>query len=822
MPWNCSACTYLNPVDGAKKCSICNLPRSEAEDVAAAVTTTQKRPATVQATLFGGIAAPAAPKNKNKRSTSASATAAPKNNMKSNAAVAVGPDAAVENNPKTKKRKKETTAAAPAAPTTSTQGTLSFFGKVSNKSTLHNIQPGTEAARECQSLACRECAARDTSLSELKKRAKAAMKHVFGIKKLRALQPQAISTALRRESQLVIMATGNGKSLCFQLPAVVLGGTTICVSPLLALMQDQRDALIKKGVEAAVISSSQTVKQNDEVVERLLGRSLKAASNSKKPETKKTFKHITILFVTPEQVQTNRFRDTLVELHKRNKLTLFAIDEAHCISSWGHDFRKAYMRLDYLRESFPDVPLLACTATATARVVQDIKKLLRLEDSPCLVGSFDRPNIFYKVKYKDSLDANTAGGAKDDMVRFIQKQHKRCAEKEVPCSGIIYVHKRNDTTEIAHLIRKECGIVAEAYHGGMKKDERSRVLEAWTAGIAQVAVATVAFGMGIDSATVRYVIHWSMSKSIEAFYQESGRAGRDGLPAYSLLYCDMSEPSKFRWLVNMQAKKAKEPKEPVNELAAIDEMEKYCMEPGCRRLRLLKHFGQQTENLKELCDASCDYCQNPTKVEQAIEAAGAAYNTMSTGMSNINFGEYENSFGTNRNIADDDEEDDYDSFDLRRNDPDGLQLTSAGASGGDFDDLPLDDEPDKKPTANFVKASAVLSKYSKYEAKECSGGTGFVNFREKFSAEAEGGEVRRDNQIRIPQHLIPATKQGPLVPKSSNKPAKTSRDYAAEANRLRAELAKAKEESEARRSLKQARAPPPPPPPTLSFKSKKK
>ena len=497
MPWSCSACTYLNAAEDAPRCSICELPRADANYLAGATTTmARKRSApsssaknntvvnSVQATLFGSIAAP------------------------------------VEAKTQSKKPKKEISDAA----SKSRQGTLTFLGHGTNtsKSTLHNIRPGTDAARECQDLALRECyffrESQAGSLSELKKRSNAAMKHVFGISKLRALQPQAISTVLRRQSQLVVMATGNGKSLCFQLPAVVLGGTTICVSPLLALMQDQRDALLKKGVEAAVISSSQTGKENDEIFERLLGRSLKAAPKSKKVEAK-AFKHITILFVTPEQVQSNRFRDALSEMYKKKQLTLFAIDEAHCISSWGHDFRKAYMRLDYLRDAYPNVPLLACTATATPRVIRDIVKLLRLENSPCRIGSFDRPNIFYKVKYKNALDASAAGGARGDMVRFIQKQHQRCADKEVPCSGIIYVHKRDDTTEIAHLIRKECGIVAEAYHGGLKKDERKRILEAWTAGKSQIAVATVAFGMGIDLAHVRYVIHWSMSKSIESFYQ---------------------------------------------------------------------------------------------------------------------------------------------------------------------------------------------------------------------------------------------------------------------------------------------------------------
>lgn len=623
------------------------------------------------------------------------------------------------------------------------------------------------------------------------------------------------------------MATGGGKSLCYQLPAVVLGGTTIVVSPLIALMQDQARGLTEKGVEAAVISSTNTTKQNDEIMERLLGRILRAAPKSKSAaqQPKQSLKHITIVFVTPEQVQTNRFRDVLSELRAKNRLALFAIDEAHCISSWGHDFRKAYMRLNYLRDTYPDVPLIACTATATPRVIHDIKTILRLESSPCHMGSFDRPNIFYKVRYKATLDANSrTDGAKGDMVRFIQQQHKRCADKQVKCSGIIYVHKREDTTMIASLIRRETGIVAEAYHGGLKKAERMRVQQSWTTGEAKIAVATVAFGMGIDLPFVRYVIHWSMSKSIEAFYQESGRAGRDQQPAYSLLYFDQAEPSKFRWLIELQASKSKEPRDPVNELAAVDEMEKYCIEPGCRRYRLLKHFGEKMENSRQICNGTCDYCQNPSKVEKAIEAAQAAASYNSTRFATIGFG-MENPENPGDRSSLEKEEDDFASPDGNW-DVDGLQITGVVAASAPNDDndggLSFGDTPDEKPAANFVKASAILSKY---EAKECSAGTGFVNFREKVIAEKEDGGG--DDRIRIPQHLVPPAKKlaDPLSHKTNNAPEKKSTDYAAEADRLRAELAKAKAESELRRQNLQGgsrRAPPPPPPPTLSFKTKGK
>lgn len=448
------------------------------------------------------------------------------------------------------------------------------------------------------------------------------MREIFKIDGLRHLQPAAVECALKRQSQLIIMATGGGKSLCFQLPAVVLGGTTIVVSPLIALMADQSQALLDKGIAAAVISSSNGEGKNLDVMERLLGRSLRA----KQKLDPSTLRPVTLLYCTPEQIQTNRFQNILMELHQKNRLALFAIDEAHCLSSWGHDFRPAYRKLGWLRQSFPDVPCMACTATATPKVIQDIRETLRLQDCPCHMGSFDRVNIRYRVRYKDALDQSSERGAKGDLLDFIQREHDRAQRKKTVYSGIVYVHKRSDTTDLAKEITKATGIIAAAYHGGLKVAERERVQQSWTSGETNIAIATVAFGMGIDLAHVRYVVHWSMAKSIEAFYQESGRAGRDGLGSTSVLYFSKSDADKFAYLVNKQKGKKSKNKNDKSATHALEDLQRmidYCITPGCRRKCLLQHFGERNVDPKTVCKGKCDFCKDPKGVEEAIEAATA-------------------------------------------------------------------------------------------------------------------------------------------------------------------------------------------------------
>jgi bloom syndrome protein len=259
---------------------------------------------------------------------------------------------------------------------------------------------------------------------------------------------------------------------------------------------------------------------------------------------------------------------------------------------------------------------MACTATATPQVIQDIQTILQLQDAPLHKGSFDRPNIFYKVKYKDALD-NPLG----DLVKYIQKRHSDQSSSS-NCSGIVYVHKRTDTTMIANAINRGTGIRAEPYHAGLKDALRSQIQHAWSTNEVQVAVATVAFGMGIDLAHVRYVIHWMLPKTVEGFYQESGRAGRDGLPSHSVLYYSQDDARKFQWLIRQQKQQKSKNKKDSNtnvehKLQSLEQMVQYCTTPTCRRNALIRHFGGTPVE----CQGTCDFCKDPKKMERVIQSA---------------------------------------------------------------------------------------------------------------------------------------------------------------------------------------------------------
>ena len=433
------------------------------------------------------------------------------------------------------------------------------------------------------------------SFATLKERAAFYLRETFGLSKLRNLQPAAIKCALKRQSQIVVMATGGGKSLCYQLPALALGGTTIVVSPLIALMVDQVQALVHKRVAAALLSSTQTEGQNRNVLDRLVGKEPYSTTKDRKRQAKTTTTTgpITILYCTPEQIQSNRFQTILHQLHANQRLSMVAIDEAHCMSSWGHDFRPAYRQLGWLRQSFPTVPCLACTATATPQVLDDIRTILQLQQAPCHVGSFDRPNIYYTVAYKDVLDQQRPDGAFQHLIQFITNLHQTAERQSEPCSGIVYVHKRDDTTDLAERITTQTGYRAVAYHGGLHKTDRAATQQAWMSGAAKIAIATVAFGMGVDLSHVRYVVHWSMAKSVAGFYQESGRAGRDGRPSQSLLFYSKKDSNLFAFLAQQQQQNRSKAKstDPVNNknksseraVEALEEMVNFCLSPGCRR-----------------------------------------------------------------------------------------------------------------------------------------------------------------------------------------------------------------------------------------------
>jgi len=329
----------------------------------------------------------------------------------------------------------------------------------------------------------------------LKAKADRVMKETFRIQSLRNLQPQAIDGALRGQSQIVVMATGGGKSLCYQLPAAVLPGVTVVVSPLIALMQDQVQALNAKGIPAALYSSANGQRQNTEVLQRLVGK-----SSSKKGDRKKRAgsgsssteqpppEPLKLIYCTPELIETDKFRAVLTDLYKRKELALFAVDEAHCLSTWGHDFRAAFRKLTYLRQTFRDVPVTACTATATPRVIADIRTILDLPEksAPCHLGSFNRANITYEVRYKDNIDSTSPRGAMGDLTAFIRQEHETAKASGFPASGIVYVHKRADASMLAQRICRESGVVARPYHAGLKDSERTSIQQQWTSGTVQV------------------------------------------------------------------------------------------------------------------------------------------------------------------------------------------------------------------------------------------------------------------------------------------------------------------------------------------------
>ena len=427
---------------------------------------------------------------------------------------------------------------------------------------------------------------------------------------------------------------------------------------------------------------------------------------------------------------------------------------------------------------------MACTATATPQVVQDLQQLLHLETSPLLKGSFDRPNIFYKVLAKDT------GTALEDMVRWIAKQHSKHVDRKERCSGIVYVHKREETQHIAERITSYANVIAAPYHAGLKKDERNRVLEEWSCDKIHVAVATVAFGMGIDLAHVRYVVHWTLPKTVEGFYQEAGRAGRDGLPSHSLLYYSPSDVQFFKFLLGKQ--KGAEAK-----FKALDQMENYCTIPQCRRNALIKHFGGAPVQ----CNKTCDFCRNPTKVKRTIQQA--------TIIADVLGGHNKSTRVWNGNKKR--ERGDFDSFDNEEDEDtmardwgdDGYMVGDLKVTGG-LDYGHVEDHVGKMRSkgraTGFVKASSL--------ARTSGGGGGFLKASEvldRLERMEERAEGRRDEKynvenerparaVVIPEHLRAAlsaatTSTGTSgIPKSKPPPAPTSKDHGAKAAQLRLEV----------------------------------
>lgn len=393
--------------------------------------------------------------------------------------------------------------------------------------------------------------------------------NVFGISSYRTNQREIINAILSGKDVVVIMAAGGGKSLCYQLPALLHTGTTLIVSPLLSLIQDQVMGLTALGIQAAMLTS---VTSKEE--EKTIYKSLEKGEGELK-----------ILYVTPEKIaKSKRFMSKLEKCNHAGRLSIIAIDEAHCCSQWGHDFRPDYKNLGILKKQFPKVPMIALTATATVRVQIDLKDMLQITKCVKFVSSVNRPNLFYEVREKSS----NAQTVMSEIVEFIKQSYKK---KE---SGIVYCHSRKECEQVAKELREQ-GISAAFYHADMEANARTATHHRWSSNKLQVIVGTVAFGMGINKPDVRFVIHHSLSKSVETYYQESGRAGRDGLPSHCLLFFRPADLPRHSSMV-------------FHEHAGLENlysMVRFCQSKHeCRRTAFFKHFGEQLQE----CNGMCDNC----------------------------------------------------------------------------------------------------------------------------------------------------------------------------------------------------------------------
>jgi ATP-dependent DNA helicase RecQ len=403
---------------------------------------------------------------------------------------------------------------------------------------------------------------------------RSAVAHAFGIERLRPFQEAAIEAALAGRDHLLVLPTGGGKSLCYQGPALVRDGLTLVVSPLIALMKDQVDGLIGNGVAAGMLTSAQDAGERRAVHEALERGELK------------------LLYAAPERLVFDGFLERLVALG----LNAIAVDEAHCISHWGHDFRPEYRQLGALRERVPGVPLAAFTATATERVRRDIVEQLGLRDPLVLVAPCDRPNLTYRVQARREVVG---------QIREVLKRHLGEA-------GIVYCLSRKEVERVDTELRR-VGVRSVAYHAGLDPRTRKQAQEAFLNEEVDVVVATVAFGMGIDRTDVRFVVHATLPKGVEQYSQETGRAGRDGLPSECVLFHSGSDFFSWKTLLERSHAEAHErgeepdPAALEGAIARLGEMRHYAANLVCRHRQLVEHFGQPFEGSEEGCGA-CDVC----------------------------------------------------------------------------------------------------------------------------------------------------------------------------------------------------------------------
>ncbi|MCX5875171.1 MAG: DNA helicase RecQ [Deltaproteobacteria bacterium] len=404
-----------------------------------------------------------------------------------------------------------------------------------------------------------------------------SLKKIFGYTTFRPPQQEIIEGLIRGEDAFVLMPTGGGKSLCYQIPALHRKGVGIVISPLISLMKDQVDALLACGVRAAFYNSSLKSEEARQVLAQLHREELD------------------LLYVAPERLMSDGFVERLREI----PIALFAIDEAHCISQWGHDFRPEYSKLGQLRKLFPDIPLIALTATAEPHTRKDILERLGLRANQCYVSGFDRPNIRYTVLEKHKPFAQ--------LSHFLQGRREE--------AGIVYCLSRKRVEKVTEQLR-EAGFSAASYHAGLPAMQRQRVQEDFLRDDVQIIVATVAFGMGIDKSNIRYVVHYDIPKNLESYYQETGRAGRDGLAAEALLLFGYGDIALARGLIensdNAEQKRI--------ELHKLNTMVGFAEAMSCRRQVLLGYFG---DRLAQDC-GNCDICLNPPELVDVTEDARKA------------------------------------------------------------------------------------------------------------------------------------------------------------------------------------------------------